>query len=603
MSRLRARDTALLVSLVSMRVGLGGARFLAEPLRFVNFEEGYNATVAWLLSRAPLLEHTLDFQYRSFCGGCSVVTLLSVPLLAGGEELWRWKVLALLWGAATQVVGFFALDALIGRAAAWVFALLYVVPTLGGLDLSLMLWGNHQESAFFAVLALLAVGRGWGLTAGVVLGFALWFTRTAAYEVVVILPAALWQLRGQRTRVLFGFAAGLCLLLVPAAGGDAGWYRMAEAAGGPGASVGKRLATLVNPTALAARFWLPLRDMAPGAAVWLAAATAALWWAAREPRARVVAALPLAYAGAYIGTSFPIFLLGAGSPVNNIRYHSPWAFTLTLLLAAGVGVAWGRGLRKRAAALIVAVLVVDGVGLLRANWTPDARAWTLSAVNLPQLVQTATPRLSAAHLDVESADPRADGVLRRMRGLVLGHAAAESGDTEAFALADGDGVVLAGIGEGLVEPCSDAATVKRWLDLAPNPVAVGRGMAVTLGLCPRGAEATIQDRNTGLRIGETCPICSAAGPALLDRCRGPGSRHAGVLGTCLSIRVASEPFAAEILYGAGRFWWEEWRSEADLAEVAVQLGPLAHAFIAGTQDPAAGTRIPTFARATAQPPR
>lgn len=576
---------------------------MAEPLRFVNFEEGYNATVAWLLSRAPLWEHTLDFQYRSFCGGCTVVTLLGAPLLTAGEELWRWKVLALLWGAATQIVGFFALDALIGRAAAWAFALLCVVPTLGGLDLSLMLWGNHQESGFFAVLALLALGRGWGLTAGVVLGFALWFTRTAAYEVVVLLPAALWRLRGQRMRVLLGFAAGLSLLLVPAGGGDAGWYRMAEAAGGPGGSVGKRLATLVDPTALGARLWLPLRDMAPAAAVWLAAATAALGWAVREPRARVVAALPLAYAGAYIGTSFPIFLVGAGSPVNNIRYHSPWAFTLTLLLGAGVGVAWARGLRKRAVALIVAVLVADGVGLLRANWTPDARAWTLSAVDLRQLVLTATPRLAAATLDVESADARADVVLRRMRGLVLGHAAAESDDAHAFALADGDGVVLAGMGEGLVEPCSDAATVERWLERAPNPFLVGRGMAVTLGLCPRASDASITDRNAGLRLGETCPICSAAGTGLVERCGGPASRDPSALGSCLKRESVGLEFADEMLFGAGRFWADGARTEADLAAVTTHLGPLAHAFIEGTDDPAAGTRIPTFARASAQPPR
>ncbi|GDX80198.1 hypothetical protein LBMAG42_20090 [Deltaproteobacteria bacterium] len=611
MSRLRARDIGLLLSLVLLRVGLGGARFLAEPLRFVNFEEGYNATVAWLLSRAPLLQHTLDLQYRSFCGGCSVVSLLGAPLMAGGDELWRWKLLALLWAAATQIVGFFALDALIGRAGGWAFVALMALPTLGGLDLSLMLWGNHQESAFFAVFALLCLARGWGTALGLSLGVAVWFTRTALYEAAVLLPAALWTLRGQRTRVMLGFAAGLSLLTLPAAGGDAGWYRMADAAGGPGVSVIKRAETLLAPSALAARFWLPLRDMAPAGAVWLLASGLAAGLAARAPQARVVAALPLAYAAAYIGTRFPIFLIGAGSPVNNIRYHAPWAFGLTLLVAAGVGVAWSRGRRKLSCFLITAPLVANGVGLSRVGWIPDPRAWTLSAVDIPQLVLTATPRFRAGALDVEAADARADATLRRMRGLLLGRELAAHRETTGaewenaaigFDAADGDGVVLAGMGEGLVEPCADAATVAYWLDVAPDPQAIGRGMAVTLGLCPERTQI-IASRNTGLRLGETCPVCAAAGPALVDRCGGAASRDPNTLGTCLTRETSGAEFADEILYGAGRFWWDAGRSEADLRAVASPLGPLGHAFIAGTHDPASGTRIPTFARASAQPPR
>lgn len=590
-----------------MRGALGGARFLAEPLRFVNFEEGYNATVAWLLSRAPLTEHILDFQYRSFCGGCSVVSLLGTPAMVGGEELWRWKVLALLWTVATQVVGFFALDALIGRAAAWAFVVLFAVPTIGGLDLSLMLWGNHQESGFFAVLALLCLARGWGAALGLTLGVGVWFTRTALYEAAVLLPAALWTLRGQRTRVMLGFAAGLSLLAIPAAGGDAGWYRMADAAGGPGVSVTKRAGTLLAPTALAARFWLPLRDMAPAAAVWLGASVAAAGWAVRAPGARAIVALPATYAAAYIVTSFPIFLIAAGSPVNNIRYHAPWAFTLTLLVAAGVGVAWTRGQRKLSLFLLVASLAANAFGLARMPWAPDPRAWTVSAVDLPQLVATATARLPAASLDVESADPRADAALRRMRGLRLGHAMSSEGatlteDGGGFDAADGDGVVLSGMGESLVEPCTDAATVARWLAASPDPTAVGRGMAVTLGRCQERSQA-ITDRNTGLRLGESCPLCSAEGQWLIHRCGGARSRELEALGSCLSRETAGVEFAEEILFGAGRFWWDGTRTEPDLAAVASQLGPLAHAFIAGTNDPAAGTRIPTFARATAEPPR
>lgn len=586
------RARALLAALVLARVGLGAARLAADPARFWNDEEAYNATEAWLLARAPLWDQVLALQYRSFCGGCTVVAALGAPLLATTQALWAWKALALAWTAAIHVAGFAALDALVGRAAAWAFAALWAVPPPGALDLSLMLWGNHPESALFAVLPLLLLARGRGAWAALVLGLGVWFTRTALYPAVVLLPIAVYATRG---RALLGFAAGLAPLLLPAAEGDAGFYRMGDAVGGVDPLA--RAATLLSPREVAARLWAPAQEMGLAAALALAGAGVGGAWALRDRRAWPVVAMAVAYAVAYSVTNFPLFLTGPAAPVNNLRYHAPWAFLLVLGTATGAGVAWAAGWRRAAGLGMGLVAAAHVAGLVTLGWAPDARITELRATSPSEFVAVATARLSPDVLARPVADPGAAAVMGRMRGLRLGEAARQGTGTvrEGVASAGGDVHVLAGLGEALVEPCDGARAAGRWLEGLGegDAAAVGRGMGVTMGLCPRRG-GDVRERVAALRTDAGCPTCSAAGALAVATCRAP-------VAACLLERVADLPEAEEVLFGAGRAWADPRRAPSEIAAVAAGLGERGAAFLAGAADPAAGTRVPW--RRAGQAPR
>ncbi len=605
--RLTPRDVVLLGTAVAARGALGLARYAATPERFRNFEEGYNATVAWVLAHGAAPAALLDLQYRSFCGGCTVVAVAGMPAMAATDRLWAWKLVPLFWTAATQLLGFFALDAWLGRAAAWAFVVLFALPPVGALDLSLMAWGNHQETALFAVLALGLLAKGRGAAAGFVLGFAVWFARTAAYEALVLLPLAL-TLRGQRLRTLAAFAAGLALLALPAAGGDAGWYRMDEAVGADAAAtLGKRAATLLVPGPLAARLYLPLRDMAPAAGVLLVVAAAALTWASTARRARWVAALPLAYAAAFIGTRFPIFLIGAKVPVNNLRYHAPWAFALTLLVAAGVGVAWRAGRRRRAVFAAAVWAVANSVSLARVGWAPDPRAWTLPALDVPHFVATVAPRLTAEAgrpaqaRDAAAAPTTPAGALHaRLHGLALGHAVRAGELDAATAVAQLRGGEFGGYGEAVVVPCGTVAAAEAALAGVPVPerLAAERGAALTLSFCEESPPLAV--RIPAFAVGTPgAPYASALGRALLDGCGGPRNAAGAALGGCLAAAAADLP--DEALFGAGRAWGDPMRDPGEVVAVAEALGARGPDFATGATDPTAGTRQPSFARENARP--
>ncbi len=595
------RERALLVALVGLRMALTGGRLLADPLRFWNFEEAYNATVAWYLAHGGLWPELFTLQYRSFCGGCTVVAAAGAPLLALGDRFVLWKLLALAWTAATMVVGFHALDRLVGRAGAWAFVVLLAVPPVGMSDLSLMLWGNHQETALLGVLALLFLGRGHGLATGFVLGFAVWFARTAAYQALVLVPAALLLLPGQRLRVLLGFGAGLALLAVPAADGDAGFYQMHDALGQPPAEMWKRARTLLVPTRTAPRLYAPVTGMAWGAAAWLGAALVAALCALRTPRHAVFPALAVAYGTLYAVTRFPIFLLGARMPINNIRYHSPWAFALTLVVAAGAGAAWARGWRRLAVVLVALPLVADLSAWARVTvWPTDLGALALRATDDTQLVRVAAARLPDAVLtDASRADPRARATLQRMYGLRLGGEVAGGirGFDDAAARARAvSAAALDGLGQGMVAPCADPAAVNRRLDTLPPAEArrVGHGAAVTLGLCPaRGGDVAL--RVAALRGEVECWLCEAAGGTALAGCAGPEDRDLEALGRCLGAAVQGVDEGAAVLYGAGLHFARPTRTREEAEAVAAAIGEGGAAFLAGTRDPMAGADVPVSA--------
>ncbi len=596
------REIALLAAAVVGRVLLGAARFNAAPLRLVNVEESYNATVAWMLGHAPVWELLPELQYRSFCGGCTVVSVLGVPaMLLGGDALWAWKAVAVLWAAATLVVGFFALDRLIGRPAAWAWVALSCVPPVGALDLSLMLWGNHQESGLFVLTALWAFAARRGLALGLALGLGLWFARTSAYAMVILAPAALFSLRGQRIPLMAGLALGAAPLLVDAGGGDAGWYRFGDALAVDLAGLPKRATTLLSPAALGARLWLPARDAAPLGALWLVLGLggAALAFAGRT---RSVLALQAAWVLAYCGTTFPIFLVSARVPVNNIRYHSPWALLLTLGVAAGFGAAWQRGWRRSAAVGLALLLVGNVVMLGRLNWQRDPRAWQAPVVDLAGFVQTVAPRGASGELE-RAADPRADAVLRRLRGLRLGR---ERTVIRAVEAAGDDPIVRSGLGEAVVEPCAELGAAVAVLDQVPLPARlhVGRGMALTLGLCPQRWGAPT-DASLPSTAAEGQTLASVAGPAFLAQCGGPAEPDVATLGACLARRLALLPpeQAPEAAFGFGRAWFDSLRNPDDIRLMEASVGAYGPDVRAGAEDIAAGTRAPPFARERARPGR
>lgn len=581
----------LLAALVGIRLLLEALRLAQDPRRFWNFEESYNATVAWALSHAGLGAAVLDLQYRSFCGGCTAVAALGAPLLAIQDAFWLWKGLALAWLAATMVLGFSALDALVGRAGAWAWAALMALPALGPADLSLMLWGNHQEIALFGVLALWLLARERGAATGLVLGLALWFCRTAATEVVVLLPLALWRLRGQRWRVIAGFAIGLLPLLPRAAVGEAGFYRMQDALGqAPGEAL-RRLGTLLGPEPLAERMFHPLRGMGWAAGLWLGAAGLAALVTARTRRGLVFVAFPLAYAAAYALTRFPLFNVLPRMPLNNIRYLSPWAFGLTLAIAAGAGAAWSGGRRALALVLVGAPLLADGVGWARAlRWPRDSELLEIPATYEPYFSEVAAPRLSLDVLTREVDDPRARRLLRRMAGLKLGGEvrAGERDAGEAIARSQAISLdALTGLGLGMTEPCGDADEVRaRLVGLSEEEAtALAHGAAAALGSC--GQHLPLESALSRLR-GEGCPLCEAAGAALLDACGASRAPDAVHLGRCLAARADPLPEREALLRGAGMFYQQPTRSRREIADVLAGLGDAADLFRQGLEDPLAG---------------
>lgn len=589
---MRRAEAWLVAAAVAARSSLAAWRFAGAPDRFLNREEAHNATAAWLFGHGELLGEVARVQYRDFCGGCSVVALLGAPLLAGGEALWRWKLLAIALTAAMQVVGFLALRAVASAPAAWAWLVLTTVPPVGALDLSLMLWGNHQESALFVLVALLAHGRRRPFAMGLALGFGVYFARTSAYAAVVLLPLAARAGARIGLLALAGFALGAAPLLVPAAGGDAGWYRFGDALVPTVEKLGDRAATLLRPSSFAARAWLPVKGPALLGWGWLGLLGASALGLVAARRARVVVALAGAWVLAYTFTSFPIFLVNARVPVNNIRYHSPWLFVGTLLLAAGFGEAWARGWRRSAGLLVALLVAGNAVALVPLLRAPSPTAATLPAVDCAGFVTTVAARFPDADALASTSEGPPGQVLARLRGITAAHTGAPLPDEAA----------LAGYGEALVEPCSGSAgVVGSLLDVpAAQRAAVGRGMGLTLSFCPRSPQEE-EALLTALGAAVDCAPCSLGGRRLLDACGGPTAEDATALAGCVLDRLAGQPEALqrELAYGVGRAWVDALRpGSASAGFVSAFEGSplLAEAVAAGVSDVSGGSHQPALAR-------
>lgn len=390
------RTRGLVVAAMLLRATLDLARLGAIPDRFRDPEELLSACAGLFFWHTGAWSHLLDLQYKAFCGGCSVHAATAAVLLGVGGNSWLlWKLIPLGWTLIQLPLGVLAMRAIAPRGADLALLALLTVPPVGATDVGLMAWGNHPESGAFVLGAIALTGRSW-LWSGVVAGLGVWFCRTTAY----VLPLLLILARRDAWRVALGAAVGMLPILLPQARGEVGAYDVGLALKLDPA----RLATLWRPVDLGTRLWPMLPTTEAMAAIWVGAAVLAAI-AGRGP-ALILAAT---FAVGFLFSTQDIPL--RGGRVINLRYHAPWF----LLMAMVVASAFGRPRTKHLAwAALVAMLAVNTVG-----W---ARAW--KAPSLPttriddfRAFQSLAFRFDPGELAaIHSDDPTYESITRRMEG-------------------------------------------------------------------------------------------------------------------------------------------------------------------------------------------
>ncbi len=604
-----AREWRLLVLAACVRVLLDGAELVSHPLRFKQWEEAYNASVSRFLWTTDLWSQILPLQYKAFCGGCTVVAAVASPVVGlAGDHLLAWKSVALAWTVAELVVGFFALDRHVGRAAAWAWAVLWACPPTGVSDLALMLWGNHQESALFVLGALALLDR--PFAAGLCAGLGVWFCRTSAYGALAVAPLLLAR-RGRHLAVL-GALVGLSPFLLQSAVGDVGPNRIhvegnVFPAGWKG--VWDRAGYLFGTRELAFRQFIARADSEwlSGVSLAVAAVSAVLCaW-----RARVALWLVVVWVVLLTGTGIPIYLMRLTTPLTNARYHAPWLMLLVWIAAAGVGVAWTHG-RRWLGGILLAVALFPGAlsqGERLAGWAWSPLALTLPGGTTPVFLVYAAGRLAPEKLDVRPADPWAAGVMAMLRGLDLGKRVflqtLSVDDAVARAQADAEPLyALRGLGHALANvPLSAQVWTERLASLPPaDGDALALGMALDQGLrrrrMPGDPAAAVAEALRSLPADADPRLRGMAGPPLAVACN--NQDQAATWAACI-VAGSQDPYVLRVAgISAGR-------PDRDPSHIAAALAALppaaAEAFGAGTDDLLAGLDSPFEpARLGMQPP-
>ncbi len=649
--KLTTLERIALATLVVLRAGLDTSRYLANPLRYWNWEDNYNAAVGWYALHAGLWDQLLALQYKQFCGGCTVESVLVAPMfLLGGDHIVIWKALALLWTAATLVAGFLALRLWAGREAGWAFALLFALPPLGMSDLSLMLWGNHNESMLFVFVALWALARGRVATAGLSMGVGLWFCRTTLFAPLILVPWAMWGERAtSRVRLLVGLAAGAALLLLPAAGGDVGTYNLGITANllpDGLAAAWTRATPLWQPEQAAMRLFVTLNHDTVATTAWLGSALLALTVTfldrRRGPSRFVLPAFALVFALLYASSGFPIPRMSPQGALMNMRYYAPWMQLLTALTAcSALGIAEGASERSRTGlrgwvgrAAVLGMFLANASGwaaalpALKVTRADLDDLWATRAVNHDGFVGSALLRLSDDRLArASSTDPRTDAALKRMRGYRAAAYAGRSLPTDVIEAAAFAQALTDPVG-GWQHPAFGAAL----LDRLPVPVAtaIGRGRACNLlygvssgaapvpGMQPGPPAATpvaraiargrdlldVLNTSSADRAPDNAPCytCAAIGPAVADLCRDRkhhGTADDNAFVTCLGEALKSLPFGEEMAWGAGVACVRPGAPPRECRSIGQALAQTATpeisaSFLEGTDDPIAGMERPVL---------
>jgi hypothetical protein len=604
------RTTLLLALLVALRFWVDLSTLTAEPSRYQQWEDAYNATVAtWLWHGLPV-DAALKLQLRPFCGGCSVVSAVGAPVLGVlGDRLLAWKLVPMLWSAATMLVGFFALDRHAGRAAAWAFAGLFAVPATGFVDTSLVAWGTHPETTLLALAMALLAAR--PLALGALASAALWFSKTSIYGVVVWAPIAL--AKTGRARAMLGLAMGAALFAVPAGGADPARFEFEELLPEGWEGARRRAAALFVPVELGrrafpnlARVDLPALALLAGAALGVVAVAVD-----RDRRRLPFVGMLLAYGALYVFGGFDVSTLGADAVPAALRWHAPWLALLAIVTAAGVG-PWlaAPGARR---AVAVAGLALPLVATLHGNVArltdhdTGERVAGRTATDAARLILVAGERVDPERLAAATSDdPAVERAFRAAEGLARARLAMSTGVSRDQAMPGLGPDVLFGLGLGFAARQwrdEEIETTNKWLVALPpaSAEALGSGMGTNLGFAmakgpsvfdASGATRGVVRRlRAGLGKDDPCWLCVGAGRTAASGCGAWRSIVPESLPECLVEAANDSGEAKQVLYGAGTAWARPGRDVAQdqrLADAISAAGGDGEAFLAGTRAPVAG---------------
>lgn len=168
--------------------------FVGSPEGFCNWEELHTPTAALMILHGYLGD-LLGMQYMTFCGGCSVDSLLAVPLVAaGGPSLLLWKLVP--WGFSLVALGagYWVVHRWADRRAAILYGLALILAPTAYQHLAMVGFSNHVQVMGLVWLSLAAWTRAldaeglhWPFLTGLLAGTTFYYCYTGAFAPPVLL--------------------------------------------------------------------------------------------------------------------------------------------------------------------------------------------------------------------------------------------------------------------------------------------------------------------------------------------------------------------------------------------------------------------------------